>query len=120
MLRQPIPEIKPVYTVDEVTNFVWQCSTGEQRKPDEMANSHLLLALKQIWNARCAPWQTFVNVPPMRLKHWSDRYSKAAIFALCLELRKRWDHLTASQQSDLRAMIKWAKETWTDYARLLA
>jgi hypothetical protein len=120
MLRQPIPTIQPVYTVDEVANFVWQCATGEQRKPEEMANTHLLLAVKQIWNSRCAPWQTFSDVHPMRLKHWSDRYTKAAIYALCLELRKRWHYLSDAQRTDLTAMTKWAKETWSDYAKLLA
>lgn len=107
------------FHISEVENFVWQTSDGEHRRPTDMANSHLLLAVKQIWNESCQPSLAFRDIVPMRLKHWSERYTRAAVVALCLELAKRVDSLTPEQIADLVRMRELACSTWKSVRHLL-
>lgn len=109
--------LKQVYFTNEYENFVWQTSTGEQLRPSEMANSHLLLAVKQIWNANCKCRSDWLPVSlNMTLKHWSPRYTEAAVVAICLELRKRWNSLTPEQCGDVFEIVGRSKVVWKNAA----
>lgn len=111
--------IESTFHISEVQNFVWQTSDGEHRRPSDMANTHLLIAVKQIWNCFCPPPLAFPDVHPMRLRHWSERYAKAAVIALCNELATRKASLTPDQIADLVLMKEYASSEFKSIRHLL-
>jgi hypothetical protein len=107
---------QPEYHIDEVTNFVWQTSDGEDLRPVEMPTRYLFNCLKMIFN-NTAP--AALRVAPFKARplRWSARYRRAACVALLRALKGR--ELTTIQADELRSMKSAVTSTWPSFAALL-